>query len=104
MKGSGLEVYVAAAYWGLTGMSTIYLKYHNVTNILSYVTGIFNGKSWVKAMRSFRGVSAALLKRFLCTGPKTFEQIEQYLDLARLHPTGLYWVALSSPNTPYPPV
>ena len=54
----------------------------------SYVTGIFNGKSRVKAMRSFLGVSAALLKWFLCSVPKTYEQIEQYLDLARLHPTG----------------
>ena len=72
MKASALEVYVSAAYGGLTG--------------------IFNGKSWVKAMRAFRGVSAALLKRFLSTGPKTFEQIEQYLDAARLHPTGKHWV------------
>ena len=51
-------------------------------------TGIFNGKSWVKAMQVFCGVSAALLKRFLYTGLKTFEQIEQYLDTACLHPTG----------------
>lgn len=43
-------------------------------------------------MRSFRGVAAALLKQFLSTGPKTFEQIEQYLDIARLHPTGRHWV------------
>jgi len=43
MKDSGLESYVAAAYGGLTG--------------------IFNGKSWVKAMRAFRSVSVALLKR-----------------------------------------
>ena len=35
MKGSGLEVYVAAAYVGLTGMSTIYLKCHDITNTLS---------------------------------------------------------------------
>ena len=38
------------------------------------ITGIFNWKSLlVKAMRAFRGVSAALLKRFLSTGLKTFE-------------------------------
>ncbi len=72
MQCSALEVYVAVAYGGLTG--------------------IFNGKSWVKAMRSFRGVSAALLKWFLSTGLKTFEQIQQYLDTARLHPTGWHWV------------
>ena len=46
----------------------------------------------MKAMRSFRGVSASLLKRFLSTGSKTFEQIEHYLDVARLHPTGRHWV------------
>lgn len=67
-KGSGLDVYVASAYGGLTG--------------------IFNGKRWMKAMRAFRGVSAALMKRFLSTGPKTFEEIEQYLETARTHPTG----------------
>ena len=43
-------------------------------------------------MRAFRSVSAALLKQFLSTGPKTFEQIEEYLDTARCHPTGRYWV------------
>ena len=43
-------------------------------------------------MRSFRGVSAALLKQFLSTGSKTFEQIEQYLDIAHLNPTGWHWV------------
>ena len=29
---------------------------------------------------------------FLSTGIKTFEQIENYLDAARLHPTGRHWV------------
>ena len=72
MKGSAFEVYLASAYRGLTG--------------------IFNGKSWVKAMRSYRGISAALLKLFLSTGPKTFEQLEQYLETARLHPTSRHWV------------
>ena len=43
-------------------------------------------------MQAFRGVSAALLKQFLSTGPKTFVQIEQYLDTACLHPTGRHWI------------
>ena len=51
--------------------------------------GIFNGKSWVKAMRAFRGVSAALLKKFLSSGMKTFDQIEEYLNI---HPNGQHWV------------
>ena len=59
---------------------------------MTFLAGIFNGKSWVKAMRAFRGVSAALLKRFLSTGPKTLEQIEKYLETACLHPTGRHWV------------
>ena len=37
-------------------------------------------------------MSASLLKHFLSTGSKTFEQIEHYLDVARLHPTGRHWV------------
>ena len=92
MKSSGLEVYVAAAYTGLV----IHLIKGNITiisnNNFYRFTGIFNGKSWVKAIRGFSGVSAALLKRFLYTGLKTFEQIEQYLDTACLHPTGRHWV------------
>ena len=72
MNGSALYVYVAAAYRGMTG--------------------IFKGKSWVKAMRSFRAVSAALLNRFLSSGTKTFEEIDEYLAVARLHPTGRHWV------------
>ena len=59
---------------------------------IALLAGIFNGKSWVKAMRSFRGVAAALMKRFLSNGVKTFEDIEQYLDVARRHPTGRHWV------------
>ncbi len=56
------------------------------------LTGSFNGKSWVKTMQPFQSVSAALLKQLLSTGPKTFEQIHQYLDTACLHPTGQHWV------------
>ena len=46
----------------------------------------------MKAMRAFRVVSAALLKRFLSTGLKTFEQIEQIEQIGCLHPTGRHWV------------
>ena len=72
MNGSALDIYVAAAYRGLTG--------------------IFHGKSWVKALMSFRAVSAALLKRFLSSGPKTLQGIDEYLAVARLHPKGRHWV------------
>ena len=68
MKASGLEVLVGAAFSGLTS--------------------IMNGKAWVKSMRAFRMLTAALLYDFLKDGPKTFEDISQYLDTAREHPTG----------------
>ena len=72
MNGSALYVYVAAAYRGMTG--------------------IFKGKSCVKATSSLRAVSAALLNRFLSSGTKTFEETDEYLAVARLHPTGRHWV------------
>ena len=43
-------------------------------------------------MRSFQAVSAALFKRFLSSVPKTVEEIDEYLAVARLHPTGRHWV------------
>ena len=49
-------------------------------------------KALVKAMRSFRAVSAALLNHFLSSGTKTFEEIDEYLAVAQLHPTGRHWV------------
>ena len=52
MKGSGIEAYVESAYGGMKG--------------------IFIGKSWVKALRAFRGVAVAILMRFLSSGQKTF--------------------------------
>ena len=72
MKCSALEFYATEAYGGLIG--------------------IFNGKSWVKVMRSFRSVAAALLQRFLSSGQKTFDDIEQYLETARIYPTCRHWV------------
>ena len=70
MKGSGLDVLVGAAF------------------------GIMNelGKAWVGAMRAFRMVLAALLQNFLCTGAKTCEEISAYMEEARKHATGRYWV------------
>ena len=32
------------------------------------------------------------MKRFLSSGPKTFEEIDEYLAVARLHPVGRHWV------------
>ena len=57
------------------------------------LTSIMNGKGWVKSMRAFRMVTAALLSVFLKDDPKTFKDISQYFDTAREHPTGRLWVA-----------
>lgn len=72
MKASGLNVLVGAAFSG--------------------VTSIMNGKAWVRSMCAFRMVTTTLLYDFLKDGPKTFEDISQYLDTAREHPTGSLWV------------
>ena len=72
MKGSGVDVLISAAFGGLTG--------------------ILNGKSWVRAMRAYRMVTCALLQEFLSTGAKTFEELSQYLEDNRSHPTGRLWV------------
>ena len=62
IKASGLEILVGAAFSGLTSIMT--------------------GKAWVILMRAFRMVTAALLYDFIKDGPKTFEDISQYLDTA----------------------
>ena len=72
MEGSGLDVYVGAAYGSLTG--------------------IFNGKVWVKSLRAFRDVVAGQLKSFLSTREKTYNEIQAYLERARLNETGRHWV------------
>ena len=69
MKASGLEVLVGDAFGGLIS--------------------IMNNKAWVKSMRAFRMVTAALLYDFLKDGPKAFENMSRYLDAAREHPTGV---------------
>ena len=43
-------------------------------------------------MRAFRMVLATLLQNFLRTGAKTCEEISAYMEEARKHPTGRYWV------------
>ena len=72
VKGSGLDVLVGAAFGSMNGIIT--------------------GLAWVRAMRAFRMVLDALLHNFLHTGAKTCEEISAYMDEARKHPTGRYWV------------
>ena len=67
MKASGLEVLVGAAFGGLTSIMT--------------------GKAWVKSMRAFHMVTAALLCDFLKDGPETL------LETGRKFICSLYGVA-----------
>ena len=71
-KGSGIEVLIAATFGGLTG--------------------IMNGKSWVRSMRAFRMTCEAILSDFFSSGSKTREELQDYLETARNHPTGMHWV------------
>ena len=73
MMGSGLADLIGSAFGG-------------VGSIMA------QGKPWVRAMRSFRMVSSVLLQSFLQTGFKTCDEICEYLEKARLHPTGSHWV------------
>ena len=58
MRGSGIEPLISSAFGGLTG--------------------IMSGKS--RAMRAFRMVSTTLLSTFLSTGPKTLQNLSDYLE------------------------
>ncbi len=71
-KGSGVEGLISASFGGLTG--------------------IMNGKSWVRAMRAFRMTCEAILSDFFSTGVKTVEELQDYLERSASHPTGRHWV------------
>ena len=73
MMGSGLADLIGAAFGG-------------VGSIMA------QGKPWVRAMRSFRMVSSVILQSFLQAGFKTWDEICEYLEKARLHHTGRHWV------------
>ena len=72
MNGSCLEVLLGAAFGGLTE--------------------IVNGKAWVRSMRAYRMVSGALLDYYLQDNVNTFDDISDYIEEARQHPTGRHWV------------
>ena len=67
-RGSGVEVLISASFGGLTG--------------------IMNGKNWVRAMRAFRMTYEAILSNFFSTGVKTVEELQEYLESSASHPTG----------------
>ena len=72
MCGSGVEYLISSAFGGLSGT--------------------MSDKSWVRSMRAFRMVSTALLNHFLNTGPKTFDELSDYIERCRQHPTGRHWI------------
>ena len=74
MKGSGLEVLVGAAFDGLTG--------------------IVNEKAWVRAVRAYRMVSAALSGHNFQDNVKIFDEISHYTEEARQHPAGRHCVII----------
>ena len=73
MTGSGLATLIGAAFGGVNSI-------------------IGQGKPRVRAMRSFRMASSILLHSFLQTGFRTWEEICEYMEKARLYPTGRHWV------------
>ena len=58
MEGSGLKVYVTAAY--------------------SRLNDIFNSKSWVKDLRPYNNVESSHLNRVPSRGRKSFEPVDEY--------------------------
>lgn len=72
MRASGVEVLMSAAFGG--------------------ITSIFNGKAWTNALRAYRLIIAVLLQSFYSNGTKTYQELSEYLETARQHPTGRLWV------------
>ena len=79
MKYSALGLYVIAVYGG--------------------IRGLYNGKSWMKAMRLFQSEAAALLQRFLSIRQKAFDGIEQYSkQLIYIQLLHTRWIILLMPT------
>ena len=72
MKASGLEVLMSAAF--------------------GCISIIINGKAWTNALRAYRLIIAVLLRSFYSNGAKTYQELSDYLEAAREHPTGRLWV------------
>ena len=68
MKASGVEVLMSAAF--------------------GCITSIINGKAWTNALRAYCLTIAVLLRSFYSNGAKTYQELSDYLEAAREHPTG----------------
>ena len=60
-----------------TLMKCLALEFYGIA-VYGEIRSIYNGKSWMKTMRLFQSVAAALLQRFLSIRQKAFDGIEQY--------------------------
>ena len=65
-------------FWNLNEMLSLGILYVYVIAFYGGTRGIYNGKSWMKAMRLFQSVAAALLQRLLSIRQNAFDDIEQY--------------------------
>ena len=72
MKGSSVDIFISAAFGGLAG--------------------IISGKSWNNALRAYRLITAMLLHTFYTSGAKTYQELSDYRETMRHHPTGRRWV------------
>ena len=74
-------------------------KMPSLGTVYGWIRGICNWKSWIKSMRLFQSVAAALLQQFLSIRQITFDGIEQYSKQ-------LIYIQLQFPpaNTPDSPV
>ena len=73
LRGSEIEALVCSEFGGLTG--------------------IINGKSWVRSMRAYRIVSTFTFQSYvLNNGPTTFQDLSNYLDVCRQHQTVKFWI------------
>ena len=72
MKGSGMETILATTFGS--------------------IKSLLNGKAWPQALRAFRMLTAALLSNFLSGGPRSSEEIDDFLHTKKQFPTGKLWV------------
>ena len=70
MKGSGIETILSTTFGS--------------------IKSLLNGKAWPQALRAFRMLTAALLNNFLSGGPRSSEDINDFLLTKKLFSTGKF--------------
>ena len=72
MKASGVDVLLTAAFGG--------------------VAGIITRKSLTNALHAYHLITTVLLQGFFQSGPKTYQELSEYLEAVTQHPVGRLWV------------